>query len=67
MPKKNSSEKEKQLLDIIEKAKKDLLKLQGELKTEIGTLACKYSLHKLDLKVLDTEFKELSKKHQLAP
>ena len=63
MTKKSISDKEKELLNRIEKAKEDLLKLQKKQKMELGGLAYKYNLQNIDKKILDNEFKELSKKH----
>ena len=44
MTKKTTSEKEQNLLDVIAKAKKDLIKLKVKQKNEIGILAHKYNL-----------------------
>lgn len=66
MARKSSSEKEKELLNVIEKAKKELARLQEKQKIEIGTLACKYRLNELDNTILDSAFKELAQKHQVA-
>ena len=65
MAKKTTSEKEKSLLEVIEKAKKDLIRLQEKQKNEIGSLAYKFKLNNLDANVLENEFKEISKRHKL--
>ena len=66
MTKKINLEKEQRLVTIIEKAKKDLLKLKSKQKNEIGALACQFNLNELDCAVLENEFKEISRKHNLA-
>ena len=65
MVKKSVSEKEKELLDKIAKAKEELSRLQEKQKTALGHLAYKHNLHLLDKKILENEFKELVKKHKL--
>lgn len=66
MAKKTISEKEKSLLEVIEKAKKDLVRLQEKQKIEIGNLAYKFKLNELDGSILENEFKEIAKKHNLS-
>ncbi len=66
MVKKSISEKEKELLDKIEKTKKELMKLQEKQKIEIGTLAYKYNLQNINIKTLENEFKDIAKKHGLS-
>ena len=58
--KKTSSDKERELLEIISDAKKKLAKLQDKQKIEIGELACKHGLNDFDLNVLDKAFEKLS-------
>ena len=60
MAKKTISEKEQELLDIIESAKDKLLKLQQKQKIELGTLACNHGLHQVDKETLNTAFKKLA-------
>lgn len=57
----NSLEKEKKLLERIEKAKSDLLKLQNKRKMEIGKLAYKHGLESVDDVTLDKAFEKLAK------
>jgi len=66
MTKKTTLEKEKELLDKIEKAKLDLAKLQRKQKIEIGTLACKHGLNEFDTKTLNSAFEKLSGELQRA-
>ncbi|RUR04555.1 hypothetical protein [Legionella sp. km772] len=61
MSTKTVSQMEALLLDRIEKAKIKLEKLQQKHKLEIGHLAYKYGLHKLDLKQLDAVFFKLAR------
>ena len=58
--KKTSSDKERELLEIISDAKKKLAKLQDKQKIEIGEIACKHGLNDFDLNILDKAFKKLS-------
>ena len=51
--KKSSFEKEQGLLETISDARKKLAKLQEKQKIEIGDLAYKHGLHKLDIEKLD--------------
>jgi hypothetical protein len=60
MAKKTISEKEQELLDIIESAKDKLLKLQHKQKIELGALACKHGLYQVDKETLDAAFKKLA-------
>ncbi len=55
-----SREKEKKLIEKIEKAKQELQKLQHKRKLEIGTLAVKHKLDELGLKKLDAAFAKLA-------
>jgi hypothetical protein len=61
MTKKTISEKEQELIGIIESAKEKLLKLQNKQKIEVGTLACKHGLYQVDKETLDAAFKKLAK------
>ena len=54
-------EKESKLIEKIEKAKKDLSRLQDKRRNEIGRLACKHGLDAFDDKLLDQSFAKLSK------
>ncbi len=65
MVKKSHSDKEKELLEKIEKAKNDLLKLQEKQKIKIGNIACKFNLQELDKKTLENEFRDIAKKHNI--
>lgn len=58
---KSLSEKEKQLLDKIDKAKKDLLKLKDRRKNELGEMAIKAGLHAFDDHDLKSGFEKLAK------
>lgn len=60
MAKKTISEKEQELLDIIDSAKEKLLKLQHKQKIELGTIACKHGLYQVDKETLDAAFKKLA-------
>ena len=62
---KNISKKEKELLEKIEKSKKELSILQQKQKIYIGTMAYKHNLNLLDDKTLESEFKEIAKKHHI--
>ena len=53
-------EKENKLIEKIEKAKKDLIRLQDKRRHEIGKLACKHGLDAFDDNVLDQSFAKLS-------
>lgn len=66
MVKKTISEKEKSLLEVLEKTKNDLIKLQDKQKIKIGNLAYKLKLNELDWSILENEFKEIAKKHSLS-
>jgi uncharacterized protein YlxW (UPF0749 family) len=59
-------EKEKKLLNKIESAKKELDKFQKKRRLEIGQLACKYGLDKLDNDHLEQLFFQLSNQHKAA-
>lgn len=61
MSKMTVSQMEAVLLDRIENAKIKLGKLQQRHKLEIGTLAYKHDLHKLDIQQLNTAFLKLVK------
>jgi len=54
-------EREDKLLSRIEKAKKELVRLQDRRRAEIGKLAVKYGLDSYDDLVLDKSFAKLSK------
>lgn len=54
-------EKENRLIEKIEKAKKDLQKLQEKRRIEIGRLACKYGLDGYENKLLGERFSDLAK------
>lgn len=60
MTKKTTSEREKELLEKIEKAKADLAKLQEKQKLEIGTLAYKHGLNEFSPEILNSAFEKLS-------
>jgi hypothetical protein len=60
MSKKTIVEREEVLVAQIEKAKKSLANLQNKQKIELGSLAHKHGLHKIDLKKLGAAFKKLS-------
>lgn len=60
MYKKTVSQMEAVLLDRIEKTKVKLEKLQQNHKLEIGSLAYKHGLYKLDMKQLDHAFAKLA-------
>ncbi len=61
MPK-TSTDKAAALLQKIEKAKQDLIKLKEKRKTEIGELAVKAGLLEVDNKILFSAFEELAQK-----
>ena len=61
MAKKTISEKEQELINIIESAKDKLLKLQHKQKIELGSLACNHGLDQVDKETLNTAFKKLAK------
>jgi len=61
MAKKTISEKEQELINIIESAKDKLLKLQHKQKIELGSLACKHGLDQVDKETLNAAFKKLAK------
>jgi len=65
MAKKTISEKEQELLSIIESAKDKLLKLQHKQKIELGSLAHKHGLHQVDKETLDSAFKKLAEEMKL--
>ncbi len=54
-------DKEQRILQRIEKAKKDLTRLQQQRRMEIGKLASGYGLDKLDNATLDRLFNRLAK------
>jgi len=56
----SSQEKELKLKAKIEKAKKDLLKLQQKRKLEIGSIACRHGLDSYSSRKLDMAFAKLS-------
>ncbi len=58
--KKSVSQKEQDLIDIIESTKKKLQKLQNKQRVELGELACKHGLNEFELSIVDKAFKELS-------
>lgn len=60
--KKTVSQKEQDLLDIINDAKEKLQKLRNKQRIELGDLACKYKLNDFDLSVIEDAFKDLSLK-----
>ena len=60
--KKSVSQKEQDLIDIIEHTKKKLHKLQNKQRIELGELACKHGLHEFDLSMVGSAFKELALK-----
>ena len=53
--------KEQKLLEKIEQAKKDLLALQERRKKEIGALAYKYGLDRLDNEKLSQAFANIAR------
>ena len=53
--------KEKKLLDKIEKAKNDLVRLQNKRKLEIGKMAYKHGLSDFSDATLDQAFEKLAK------
>ena len=53
--------KEQKLLEKIEQAKKDLLALQEKRKKEIGALAYKYGLDRLDNEKLSQVFASIAR------
>jgi len=53
--------REKKLLEKIEQAKKDLLALQEKRKKEIGSLAYKYGLDRLDNEKLSKAFANIAR------
>lgn len=55
------NEKQQKLIEKIEQAKKDLLALQEKRKREIGSLACKHGLDRLDNETLGNAFANLAK------
>ena len=60
--KKSASQKEQELIAIIESTKKKLHNLQNKQRLVLGELACKYKLNEFDLSVVEESFKELSLK-----
>ncbi len=58
--KSKAKEKESKLIEKIQKAKKDLSRLQDKRRSEIGKLACKYGLDIYDDRILDKSFFKLS-------
>lgn len=59
--KKSHVDKEKALIEKLEKAKKDLAKLQNKRKMEIGQIAMKAGLSTIDDKTLAKAFSKLAK------
>lgn len=58
--KKSTSDKEKELINIISDARKKLNDLQEKQKADIGKLAYKHGLNKFDLSVLDNAFSKIA-------
>ncbi len=58
----SSQEKEKQLLEKIEKAKSQLVRLQEKRRLEIAKIAYKHGLDQFDNKALDKAFKQVAEK-----
>ncbi|MCX7124558.1 MAG: hypothetical protein NTU49_02145 [Gammaproteobacteria bacterium] len=56
-----STEKERALIEKIEKAKQALLNLKEKRKREIGSLACKHGLDRFDSAKLNAAFENLAK------
>ncbi len=56
----SSQEKEKQLLEKIEKAKDQLARLQEKRRLEIAKIAYKHGLDQFDNKILDKAFKQVA-------
>ena len=65
MSKKTGSQMEAVLLDRIEKAKIKLEKLQQKHKLEIGNLAFKHGLHKLEINQIELVFSKIADEHCL--
>jgi hypothetical protein len=61
MSKKTVSQMEAALMDRIEKAKNELLKLQQKHKLEIGSLAYKHGLNLWDMARLEHAFAQLAR------
>ena len=57
----SSLEKQKKLIEKIEKAKNDLNQLKNNRIIECGELLAKYGLEKFDNDILDRSFKNLAK------
>lgn len=60
MAKKSISEKEMNLLSVIEDAKKKLDKLQQKQKIDLGAMVIKHGLHTVDEKTLNAALKKLA-------
>ncbi|HHS8465240.1 TPA: hypothetical protein ACTUXY_003035 [Legionella pneumophila] len=58
--KRNLSDKEKSLLEIIADAQSKLSAIQEKQKWDLGKLAYKNGLNEFDLDLLDSEFKKLA-------
>ncbi len=56
-----STEKEQKLMAKIEQAKRALLNLKEKRKREIGNLACKHGLDRIDSQKLNAAFENLAK------
>lgn len=55
------SEKERILLEKIDKAKVQLERLQKKQRTELGKIACKHGLHAFPKAIIDESFKRLAR------
>ncbi len=58
--KRNLSDKEKNLLEIISDAQSKLAAIQEKQKWDLGKLAYKNGLNEFDIDLLDSEFKKLA-------
>lgn len=56
-----STDKEQKLIEKIERAKKALSDLKEKRKREIGNLACKHGLDRIDSAKLNAAFENLAK------
>jgi hypothetical protein len=65
MAKKTVSEKEQELLLIIESAKRKLVDLQKKQKIELGSLAYKHGLYHADKETLDFAFKKIAEEMKI--
>lgn len=59
MSKKTLLDKQQELLQKIDKAKKELLTLEKKQKQQLGEMAIKYDLHKIPSETLEAAFKKL--------